>query len=345
MASSADDSSKDIIKGVICASFDETSVATARAWLPSDLSRALLEKIPELVYKTWSSNPDLQKRLAVLPIPGMTMRALAWFIAPKNQEQDGGAVQGALILLFDETNDAIFYRYIKQFEDLFGKHAAAISTLLETAADETALLEEVSAFSGELGWILDLLKTQELSPDAFPEDVELESQMPMKCKVVVLGDPAVGKTSIVVQFTEKAFKKSYLPTIGFNISEKSISHDGIPVKFMIWDVAGIAKFQQMRKNFYAGAMAVIFVFDLTSKVSLADIKGWYEDVQASIGNTFTGALLGNKCDLVDQVVISPEEASAVASELNLPYFQTSALTGENVDAVFHHFAQDFISQS
>ena len=346
MADSKDVSSQELIKGLIYANFDEKLGPIAQAWLPSELSSALREKIPMAVYNIGSSTQDVPKGLAILPVPGMSLKALVQFIQYHAKDRRGGVGQGALILLIDEMTDAIFYRYFKQFEDLFSRHASSISTMLEAKAKDYAISAEISSFFDELISVLDALKSQELSSSAFPQDAEIEAvEEPLKCKISVIGDPNVGKTSVVMQFTEKAFRRSYLPTIGVNISEKTISHEGKAIKFVIWDVAGQVKFQTMRKHFYAGSNAVIFVIDLTSRESLASIKGWYEDVKKSIGSTFPGSLLGNKCDLVDQIVVSREEAEAVASELNLTYYQTSALTGESIDTVFGKFAEHVIAQS
>ncbi|HME50952.1 MAG TPA: Rab family GTPase [Candidatus Lokiarchaeia archaeon] len=343
MVASNEGSSKVLVKGLIYANFDEKLGPISQTWLPIDLSIGLREKVPMVIYNLGSSTQEVPKGLAVIPVPGMSMKALVHFITFDDEERRGGIGEGAVICLIDESNDVIFYRYIKQFEDLFNKHASAISALLENKAKERDISAEVGSLSEELSAIIDSLKDQELSRDAFPADEELDNNL--KCKVAVIGDANVGKTSFVMQFTEKAFRRSYLPTIGVNISEKTISHEGRPVKFVIWDVAGQVKFQRMRKHFYAGSTAVIFVFDLTNKESLNSIKGWYEDVKKSIGDTFMGSLLGNKCDLVEQIVISPDEGEAVARELNLSYFQTSALTSENIDAVFHHYAEAVISQS
>lgn len=345
MARSNENSSETLVKGLIFAIFDEKLGPLSKVWLPSDLSEILREKIPMVVYNLGSSTQEVPKGLAIIPVPGMSLKSLVCFIQFDDKDHRGGTGQGALILLFDEADDVIFYRYVKQFEVLFDKYGSAISTLLASRAKDSKITTEITSLFDEICTTINALKTQELSPDAFPHDEEIDTEESLKCKIAVIGDPNVGKTSVIMQFTEKAFRRSYLPTIGVNISEKTISHDGTLVKFVIWDVAGQVKFQKMRRHLYAGSMAVIFVFDLTSKESLANIKSWYEDVKNSISGTFAGSLLGNKCDLADQIMVSQEEAEAVANELGLSYFRTSAMTGENVDTVFHHFAEYVIAES
>ena len=100
----------------------------------------------------------------------------------------------------------------------------------------------------------------------------------------------------------------------------------------------------MRDAFYEGAKGVILVFDLTNADSFNNIKRWYNDI-AKYGNTREepiGFILGNKADLHNQKVVSTEQASKLAKELNLVYFETSALTGENIENCFKNLAYRLI---
>jgi len=156
-------------------------------------------------------------------------------------------------------------------------------------------------------------------------------------KIVVCGDPGVGKTSTILRFTDDAFVRTYIPTLGVNISEKNVEVNKIKVKLILWDIAGQIKFEAMRRHFYKGAEAVIFIFDLTNRKSFESIPNWYKDVERNIihiEDEIIGFILGNKEDLSDQRTINFEESSLFAEKLNLEYVETSALTGKNVEEIF-----------
>lgn len=155
-------------------------------------------------------------------------------------------------------------------------------------------------------------------------------------KIVVLGDGGVGKTSLVSYFMTRTLKETYLPTIGAQFSLKEMDVEGLRVKLYVWDIAGQAKFSTIRKMFYEKASAAFYVFDVTKRASLESIPAWQKDLQEVLGEGFPSALVGNKTDLVDQRVVSEEEAMEVSTDHGMLYFETSALTGQSVDDVFHN---------
>ncbi|MBN2150887.1 MAG: GTP-binding protein, partial [Candidatus Lokiarchaeota archaeon] len=319
--------------------FDEKLGPTAQNWLPAELPAETRDKVPMMVMNIASNMDELPKGVAMIPVPAYAMKSLVRFVRFEDAKLRAGIGEAAIVLLFDEADDAAFYRYLKQFEDIFEKYAGTARELQEKKAARAHYTTMLSSFHDEVRGLLEALEREERTGGAFPSDEAEGEKAPFKCKIVVVGDPNVGKTSLVIQFTEKAFRKTYLPTIGVNITEKTIAHDGGHFTMILWDVAGQAKFTKMRKHFYSGASGVILVFDLTKKESLASIKDWHEDVKKSLeGAPLNCVLLGNKNDLADQRAISELEAKSMAAALTVPYFETSAKTGENVDKVFKHFA-------
>jgi small GTP-binding protein len=319
--------------------FDEKLGPVAQTWLPADLSMDMREKVPMLVMNIASNMQELPKGVAMIPVPAYSMKSLVRFVRFEDTKLRAGTGEIAIVLLFDEVDDAVYYRYLKQFEELFEKYAKTAKDLQEKKAAKNHFSTMLSSFHDEVRGLIEVLEREEKTGGAFPADDVDAYSVPYKCKIVVVGDPNVGKTSLVIQFTEKAFRKTYLPTIGVNITEKTIVHEGTPFAMVVWDIAGQAKFTRMRKHFYTGAHGVLLVFDLTKKESLASVKDWHEDVKKSLeGAPFNAMLLGNKADLVDQRAISLIEAKSMAASLNVPYFESSAKTGENVDIVFHHIA-------
>ncbi|MEX2726264.1 MAG: GTP-binding protein [Candidatus Sigynarchaeum springense] len=158
-------------------------------------------------------------------------------------------------------------------------------------------------------------------------------------KLVIAGDGAVGKTTLVQKFVEEKFNEDYLATIGANIMKKEYKLRGEDVvcQFSIWDLAGQDLFKRARKSYFANAAAGIIVFDVTRKVTFEHVKAWMLEFQI-VGKPIPIVLVGNKVDLVDAREVSQTEAEALAKELNLSYIETSAKNGSNVEEVFEMLA-------
>ncbi|MHA1798446.1 MAG: Rab family GTPase [Candidatus Helarchaeota archaeon] len=156
-------------------------------------------------------------------------------------------------------------------------------------------------------------------------------------KIVVVGDYAVGKTTLIINFTEKTFRGMYVPTVGVQFTKKILTIDNDEIELTIWDIAGQDKFAKVRQTFYEDAAGFIIVYDLTRKKTIDDIKMWYEDV---IKNTekIPCILIGNKSDLKIEREISPNDVNDLIEKEGLDIkikFETSAKTGENVEEGFH----------
>ena len=154
-----------------------------------------------------------------------------------------------------------------------------------------------------------------------------------KLKIVFAGDPAVGKTTIINKYSTKKFEEDYKMTVGFQISKITRMIGNEEVQFMIFDIAGQERFKIMRHRFYVGADGCILVFDLTNKDTLKNIEMWYKEcITLSENNDVKLILVGNKSDL--NRIIPEEIGKKVAGVIKVPYFETSAKTGLNVDNIF-----------
>jgi len=151
---------------------------------------------------------------------------------------------------------------------------------------------------------------------------------------------------MILQFTDKAFRRSYIPTIGANITEKNIYLQNASFQMILWDLAGQSKFQKMRSLYYNGAQCVIVVFDLTNTESFENVKDWYSDVKSNFNNfnELEVVMCGNKCDLEKEIKISQEDALSLATELNIGYLETSARIGKNIDKIFDDMIKNMISK-
>ena len=266
----------------------------------------------------------------------MNLKALVRCFEIENPKYRGGAIDSSISLLFKESNDPIFYKYLKNFESIFDEIIIKIRAIEESGRGK--ILEAIKEFEQKINDLLAELRNAEVPAQEtgpFPMvQREDTAEKVYRFKIIVCGDSSVGKTSAVLRFTDRAFRKTYLPTLGVNISEKRFQHEKGVIEFMIWDIAGQSKFQITRKHFYSGARGQLLVFDLTRPDTLENIARWHHDIKIHLQENIYGLIMGNKKDLVDQRKITPKEISKLSDELGFEYFETSALTGENIDEAF-----------
>ena len=151
-------------------------------------------------------------------------------------------------------------------------------------------------------------------------------------KVIVLGTEAVGKTSLIERFSQKAFNTEYKPTLGTNIIIKELEHENYIFKFMLWDIAGQKKWNEVRHLYYKGAQGALLVFDVTRPRTYQDISTWNQDL-ADYSGPIPKVLVANKIDLEKNV--SEEEAKEMAEKIEAAdLIFTSAKAGIAVDNAF-----------
>lgn len=165
----------------------------------------------------------------------------------------------------------------------------------------------------------------------------LPNEFEMRFKLIVIGDPNVGKTSLINQFVQKRFLEDYRPTLGISITNQTYKMQGFEDKllnFMIWDLAGQKFFKRVRKAYYQSANAAFIMYDITRKDSFENrIKFWYNDLHEIIPD-IPVVIVGNKIDLEDQREVSTSEGRQIARELSCSFMETSAKSGENVKDAF-----------
>ncbi|KAI0166033.1 ras-domain-containing protein [Xylariaceae sp. FL1272] len=176
-------------------------------------------------------------------------------------------------------------------------------------------------------------------------------------KLVLLGEAAVGKSSLVLRFVNNDFQENKEPTIGAAFLTQKCNLPSRTIKFEIWDTAGQERFASLAPMYYRNAQAALVVYDLTKPTSLIKAKHWVAELQRQASPGIVIALVGNKLDLTDDSEsgqvdgdadgesgegagsggarkISTEEAKTYAEEESLLFFETSAKTGHNVSEVF-----------
>jgi small GTP-binding protein len=162
-------------------------------------------------------------------------------------------------------------------------------------------------------------------------------------KLILGGDGAVGKTSMVHRFVEGTFTKDYKSTIGTSIMKKECQFDELKskVRFIIWDLAGQSQFKRVRQSYLANAEAGILVFDVTNLSSYENIENWYKEIIVA-SPKISLIMVGNKIDLEDQRIVAFEEGEKIAKKLGLTYIETSAKTGENINDAFRILALQIV---
>lgn len=171
-------------------------------------------------------------------------------------------------------------------------------------------------------------------------DIVFQGRTEAIYKVIVIGDPAVGKTSLLTKFVKNQFQEKYLPTVGVNIVKEPINLDQATViNLMFWDVAGQPQFYMLHRPYFNGADGVILVFDVTRSSTFSNVNNWWNSAVKYGLSGVPRILIGNKIDLKDERKIILPMAEHLSEKLNAPYFETSALTGENVKSVFQKIAE------
>lgn len=164
-------------------------------------------------------------------------------------------------------------------------------------------------------------------------------------KVCMLGDAAVGKTSLVRRYVLDEFSDRYLTTIGAKVMKKEVCIDindnRYTVSLMLWDLMGQQEFEFLQSTYYKGAQGGVLVADITRKETLDNIKTWLKGFKRVTGNVPI-ILVANKKDLLESSAFSEKYLEKFARSINAPYIMTSAKTGENVVECFTIIAKEIV---
>ena len=161
-------------------------------------------------------------------------------------------------------------------------------------------------------------------------------------KIVLLGDSAVGKSSIANMHVNKQFFSFQEPTIGAAFLTSEIEIENSKIKLEIWDTAGQERYRSLAPMYYRGAMGAIVVYDITSIDSLNGAKTWVHELKRKTLHCNI-ILVGNKADLTDSRKVKYADAKNFASENELMFLEVSAKQGEKVDLIFEKIAKRLIN--
>ena len=160
-------------------------------------------------------------------------------------------------------------------------------------------------------------------------------------KVLLLGDSSVGKTCFLLRYCDKSFQEAHLSTIGLDYRLKSMTlQNDKNIKLQIWDTAGQDRFRAITKNYYKGANGIILIYDVTNKQSYENVKNWLTQIKEEANPNVIIYLAGNKIDVEEeQRVITTEDGQKIADEYKLPFKETSAKNGINVNEIFQELVE------
>ena len=162
-------------------------------------------------------------------------------------------------------------------------------------------------------------------------------------KIITLGNSQVGKTSIIIRFIEKKFSFNYLSTIGLDFkSKKILLPNGNEVKIRVFDTAGQDRFRSIAVSYIQKADGILLIYDITNQGSFDSVGKWISDIKAAKGDKMPIVLIGNKMDLADRV-INKEMGEEKANCFNIPFFETSCKTGENVEKAFYNLIKQILN--
>ena len=145
----------------------------------------------------------------------------------------------------------------------------------------------------------------------------------LNIKLLIVGDSNVGKTSLLLQYTDNYYPDQHTATIGFEYKIKIFQYKNYNIKLQIWDTAGQERFHSITNNFFHNADGILFVYDITNRQTFDGVKVWIKEAE-EIGNFYKRILIGNKCDLSEKRNISIEELENYCMEKNMQFFETSA---------------------
>ena len=175
-------------------------------------------------------------------------------------------------------------------------------------------------------------------------DIKQKSQNSVRCKIILVGDSAVGKTSIIGRYVRKFNEKEKM-TIGASFTNKQEIIDDKNICFNIWDTAGQEKFRSINGIFYQDAYICLLVFDITRKQSFSNLKSyWHNSVLEQSSKNIIFHIVGNKIDLFQQEEIDREEVAEFGKTINaeISYISAKNENSTGVDSLFKKMGEKFL---
>jgi small GTP-binding protein len=160
----------------------------------------------------------------------------------------------------------------------------------------------------------------------------------------MVGESNVGKTCLVLRYTDNSFTERFMMTVGVDFKAVKRDIDGKPVQLQVWDTAGQEQFRTITRSYLRGAHGILLTFDITNRVTFDHAHIWMESIKESASAGVNVILVGNKLDRAADRKVSEVEAQTLANQFGVPYFEASAKTGENVEHMFEALTRAVIKR-
>ena len=153
-------------------------------------------------------------------------------------------------------------------------------------------------------------------------------------KIIIIGNSAVGKSSLLLKFTDRTFLANQISTIGVDFKIQTIQIDDKIIKLQIWDTAGNERFKTITTSYYRNSNGICIVFDITNKESFNSLPDWFSEIDKFASDNVSKILIGNKSDLTKERQVTTEDAKELAKKYKIDYIEASAKDSTNVQQLF-----------
>ena len=171
-----------------------------------------------------------------------------------------------------------------------------------------------------------------------------ENEYDLILKLLMIGDSGVGKSSLLLRYSNDIFTESFISTIGVDFKIKKLDIGGKKIKLQIWDTSGQERFQTITKSYYRGANGVIIVYDITNLHTFNNIQKWIGELEINSKDDIKMLIIGNKCDLENLRVVTKECGEKLAETLKIPFIETSTKNSINTDEAFLSITQEMLKR-
>ena len=159
-------------------------------------------------------------------------------------------------------------------------------------------------------------------------------------KFIIIGDPAVGKSNILLKYVHNKFVNEYQSTVGVEFGAKNIDIEGQTFRIQIWDTTGQENFRCLTRSYFKNSVCAIITYDITNKQSFDNIQDWINEIKNQSSKDILLVLVGNKIDLEKERIVNYDEGKKFAEDNDMLFIETSALNGNGINQLFNMCCND-----